>query len=109
MMWLNSFFAGALVLGFAAAGLFFFRFFARTRDRLFLLFGVAFWMMAVNRALLAISGAASESYTWLYVIRLAAFVVILVAILDKNLAPRRRRQSRPPAGVQEPKERYRHA
>lgn len=92
MIALNQFFAGVLTLGFAVAGLFFFRFFARTRDRLFLMFGIAFVVMSVNRILLWATGKTDETQTELYVVRLVAFAIILVAILDKNLAPRREKR-----------------
>ena len=89
MIKLTPFFAGILVLGFAVAGLFFFRFYKQSRDRLFLLFGISFMMMAVNRLALAFTGAVIENQMFLYIIRLAAFVLILVAIVDKNLLPKR--------------------
>ena len=40
-----NFLAGVLALGFCIAALFFFRFFAHTRDRLFLMFGISFAIM----------------------------------------------------------------
>jgi peptidoglycan/LPS O-acetylase OafA/YrhL len=59
------------------------RFWRRTRDRLFLLFAIAFAVLAVNRVALA-AVEASETTTYLYMVRLASFCIILAAIWDKN-------------------------
>jgi len=75
---------GANVMGALAAGLFFLRFFRQSRDRLFLAFALAFWLMAANWMLLAFVGPEHEARTYLYVLRLVAFVLIIAAIVDKN-------------------------
>lgn len=64
------------------AALFFVRMWRRAADRFYLFFAIAFAVLSVHWCLL--SGHASEHATWPYVTRLAAFVVILAAILDKN-------------------------
>ena len=74
---------GALALGFGVAGLFFLRFWRDTRDRLFGLFALAFFTLALSQAGLVIAGTA-ERRDPLYWVRLAAFAVILLAIWDKN-------------------------
>jgi hypothetical protein len=76
---------GMIVMGYGAGSLFFFRFWKGTRDRLFLLFGLSFLILAVQRILLAVNDVVSESIPILFLIRLLAFVLILVAILDKNV------------------------
>ena len=81
---MNGFLLGALSMGFFAVALFFWRFWRRTRDRFFALFAVAFAIMSVNQMTLFLFGEVSEYRTWLYMIRLTAFVVILAAIIDKN-------------------------
>lgn len=81
---MNSFLLGALAMGFLASALFFLRFFVRTRDRFFAFFGVAFAIMSVNQLALALFGEDSEYRSWLYLVRFAAFLVILYAIYDKN-------------------------
>jgi Family of unknown function (DUF5985) len=82
--------AGAIVMGYAIAGLFFLRFWRETRDRLFLAFAVAFWILGLQRmALVTVPEPAADTVTGFYMIRLAAFVLILLAILDKNRAHRR--------------------
>ncbi len=82
---MNQFMLGAIALGLAVAGLFFLRFWRDTRDRLFALFSVAFWVLALNWTALAFTRT-DEMRTWLYAIRLVAFLVILYAIIDKNRA-----------------------
>lgn len=80
--------AGALAMGYAIAGLFFLRFWKRTRDRLFAIFASAFWLLAAQRVGLAAAAYHNYDTTWLYALRLMAFVLILVAIVDKNRAAR---------------------
>jgi hypothetical protein len=67
-----------------AIGLFFFRFWRQTHDRLFALFGIAFWLLALSWSLLAISGITDERRPYVYAIRLLAFLLIIVATVDKN-------------------------
>jgi hypothetical protein len=78
--------SGAIVLGYFVAGLFFLRFWRQTRDRLFLIFSLAFWILGLQRAALAIDRVLVESHTSLYLLRLFAFLLILAAIVDKNRA-----------------------
>jgi hypothetical protein len=49
---LFPFLSGAITMGCATAGLFFLRFWKRTRDRLFIAFALAFWLLAIGQALL---------------------------------------------------------
>ena len=84
------FFAGAISMGFAIAGVFFLRFWRRTRDVLFLVFSAAFWLLAANHAIVALSGTPREEQSPLFLLRLAAFVLIIGAILWKNLEGGRR-------------------
>jgi hypothetical protein len=83
--------------GFAACvvALFFLRFWRQTADRLFLLFSLAFWAFAVNRALITAVGDTSEAAAYLYLFRLVAFGLIIAAIADKNR--RRGPRARPAA------------
>ncbi|MFT3686754.1 MAG: DUF5985 family protein [Phycisphaerales bacterium] len=82
-MRLQLVFAGILTLGGAVIGLYFLRFWHRARDGLFLYFCVGFWLLALNW-LLGAFVRADESQSWHYVVRLAAFGVILVGIWRKN-------------------------
>ncbi len=76
--------SGAILMGYAVAGLFFLRFWRETRDRLFLIFGIAFWILGVQRLALVLTRDMVETQTGLYLIRLFAFLLILGAIVDKN-------------------------
>jgi len=91
-----TFFAGAVTLGHLVAAVFFLRFWRRTRDRLFLAFGAAFVLLSLNQALAAFLGAGDELTPFTYVLRVLGFVLILYAIVDKNVFDRRsqRRPSR---------------
>jgi peptidoglycan/LPS O-acetylase OafA/YrhL len=80
----NGFIWGLITMGYLIAGLFFLRFWARTRDGLFAAFAVAFWLLAANQGLVAITGGSREELTWFYLLRLAAFLVIIGAIISKN-------------------------
>ena len=76
--------SGALAAGYAVAALFFLRFYRDTRDRLFLYFAVAFALLTVQRVTLAWAAQTGRGTAVHYVIRLAAFLIILAAIIDKN-------------------------
>jgi hypothetical protein len=77
--------SGATMLGFFVAALFFLRFWKRTRDRLFLLFASSFALMGGQRAaVLFFSHMDERTELALYSLRFVAFLVILVAIIDKN-------------------------
>jgi hypothetical protein len=81
---LLDFLSGAITMGFAIAGLFFLRFWRRTRESLFLAFAVAFWLLGLAQALLVFSDIPDEERSWLFLLRLAAFSLILVSIWIKN-------------------------
>ncbi|HTL71319.1 MAG TPA: DUF5985 family protein [Candidatus Eisenbacteria bacterium] len=89
---MNNFISGAIAMSSLVAGLFFLRFWKSSRDRFFLFFAVAFWIEAVNRGLIihaSASAADPEKIPVLYLIRLAAFSLILFAIFEKNRTRRR--------------------
>ena len=79
-----QFLAGMITFGFVIAGLFFLRFWKRTGDFLFLAFAIAFWLLGLTQALLAFTNMPVEERSWLYLFRLAAFAIILLAIFFKN-------------------------
>lgn len=79
-----TFLAGAATIAAAAISLFFLRFWRDTRDRLFLLFAIAFAIFAVNR--LALTIVDQEGETLLYAARAGAFGLIIAAVADKNRA-----------------------
>ena len=83
-MTLYDFLSGAVALGFFICGLFFLRFWRRTRDALFVGFAVAFALLGASQSLIALANLPTEERGSLYLVRLAAFAVIIVAILRKN-------------------------
>lgn len=82
---LVSFYAGASALECLMAGLFFLRFWRRTNERLFLAFAFAFWLLGANAAIPVLLGRPTASHGEVYLLRLAAFVLIILAILGKNV------------------------
>jgi hypothetical protein len=86
---MQSFISGMTAMGFATAALFFLRFWRRTGDVLFAIFAVSFTLFALNQGLSSLSGIAREDQSWIFLLRLAGFALLLVAILQKNMrAPR---------------------
>lgn len=79
-----NFLSGVITMGFVVAGVFFLRFWKRTGDSLFLAFALAFWLLGLTQALLALADVLIEERSWLYLIRLAAFSLILLSIWLKN-------------------------
>lgn len=82
--------SGGLATLYAVIGLFFLKFHARSKDRLFLLFATAFFLLATQRVLITLFREWGENTLWLYGLRLLAFVLILVAIIGKNSEAARR-------------------
>lgn len=80
----TTFLSGAVSALFLVAGLFFLRFWKRTRDGLFLAFALAFFLLGVGQGLLTLAVIPDEERSLLYLIRLAAFALILAAIIRKN-------------------------
>jgi hypothetical protein len=76
--------SGVLVGLDLVAGLFFLRFWASSRDRLFAMFAAAFWILGIQRVLLALTRSLVEDQAMFYSLRLLAFLIIIVAIIDKN-------------------------
>ena len=83
-MTLYDFLSGAVALGFAACALFFLRFWKRTREELFLAFAVAFLLLGVGQTILALANIPTEERGSIYILRLIAFLLILLAIYRKN-------------------------
>ena len=81
-----EFLSGAITLGFFIGAVFFLRFWRRTADRLFLAFASGFFLLALNQAAAQWLGAADERVGYTYLLRVVGFIIILAAIVDKNLA-----------------------
>jgi uncharacterized membrane protein YeiB len=82
------FLSGAVAMGYAIAGLFFLRFWKRTQDRLFLAFAVAFLLLMLNAVLVTMANVPLENRAILYLLRLAAFAIIIGAVIQKSRSRR---------------------
>lgn len=98
-----QFISGLLVMGYAVAGSFFIKYWSTTRDRLFAWFATAFWVLAAQRfAIIWVNPhwviGQEEKHPGFYIVRLFAFLIIIVAIVDKNYSHRwvKRRKTRAP-------------
>jgi uncharacterized membrane protein HdeD (DUF308 family) len=81
---MNQLLLGAIAMGNLIIGLFFLRFWKKTRDRFFLFFAVAFCLEGLNRILLGLNYDANENEPVFYLVRLLSFFLIVIAIADKN-------------------------
>ena len=80
-----EFLSGMISGGYLVAGLFFFRFWKRTGDILFATFGVSFVLFAISQGASLLTDAPREDRVWIYLFRLAGFVLLLGAIIWKNI------------------------
>jgi hypothetical protein len=80
-----EFIYGVVAAGYFTAGVFFLRFWTRTRERLLLIFACAFWLMATTQTLLGVLDLDREEQSWVYLIRLLAFSLIIVGIVSVNI------------------------
>lgn len=85
----SDFLGGATSMGFAIAALLFLKFWQRTREGLFLAFSAAFLLLGTNQALLTLTRIPLEERSSLYLIRLAAFTLIIGALWWQNRKGRR--------------------
>jgi hypothetical protein len=79
-----EFASGAIAMGFLVCAVFFLRFWVLNKDSFFLVFAIAFFLLALNQSLGSILGLPLEERSWLYLLRLAAFSMIIIAIVWKN-------------------------
>jgi hypothetical protein len=81
---LQAFLSGLVTMGFFVAGMFFLKFWKRTGDGLFLAFAAAFSLLGLNQALITLTDMPVEERSPLYLLRLAAFLLIIGSIFLKN-------------------------
>jgi hypothetical protein len=82
------FVSGMLAAGYLVAGLYFMRFWRQTGDRLFAFFASAFALLFAQRIALTLASDLVTDTAWYYAVRLLAFGLIIVAIVDKNRSTR---------------------
>lgn len=83
-MMLEGFLLGVVFTLSIVAGVIFLRFWRDTRDSFFLAFAASFIVEGLNRVTYLFLSNPNEGAPWIYVVRLLAFTLILVAILRKN-------------------------
>jgi uncharacterized membrane protein len=81
---LKVFLWGAIAMGCAVIALCFLRSWRTSGERLFLFFAVAFLALTLNWTGLAFIDPGVELRHILYLFRLAAFVLIIIGVADKN-------------------------
>ena len=81
---LEGFLLGVIATCSVLSGLFFLKFWRRTRDSLFLAFGIAFLVEGLNRAAILAVDKPNQGSWPIYFVRLCASLLILGAIVRKN-------------------------
>jgi hypothetical protein len=83
-MTLVPFLHGTVAMGCAIVAVFFLRFWRQSADRLFVFFSAAFAILAFDYALLGLLSSATEWRVPVFMVRVSAFLIILLGIADKN-------------------------
>jgi hypothetical protein len=82
---MTGFLSGMITAGFLVAAWFFFRFWRRTGDILFAIFGISFILFAIGQSISVSFDFLQDDKTLVYLVRLFGFGLLLVAIARKNL------------------------
>lgn len=82
---MTQFLYGMNTMGFLTAGLFFWRFWQKTSDSLFIAFGFAFLLFAMDQFFHALEGAPTTTVDWAFFFRLIGFGLLIFAVMRKNL------------------------
>jgi hypothetical protein len=84
---IEAFLVGVIATASLTAGLFFLKFWRETRDWFFLAFAASFTIEGLNRVAVLYLPRPNEGSPVIYLVRLFAFLLILIAILKKNYGP----------------------
>ncbi|MGE0763368.1 MAG: DUF5985 family protein [Bdellovibrionales bacterium] len=92
------FLSGVNMAAFCASGLFFLKFWRASHDRLFVFFAAACWLLAAEKVVWMILSdpvitadtRTPEFHISVYLLRLAAFTMIMMAIVQKNMKTKAR-------------------
>lgn len=104
---MNAFLSGMTAALFITSAIFFLKFWKASRNRFFGFFAAACSLFALERILSRIVFLAMEQELyeeveargWVYLLRLAAFILIFVAVLDRNKSMQdRKKPLQAPAG-----------
>jgi hypothetical protein len=81
---INGFLLGVIATSSVSVGLIFLKYWKQTRDPLFLSFAIAFLVEGFNRTSLLLVEKPNEGNPIIYLVRLAVFLILLIAIVLKN-------------------------
>ena len=81
---MQTFLSGMTTMGFLVVSLLFVRYWRRTRDGIFVWFSISFALLALTQALPVIIEIPREEHSWVFLLRLLAFALLIFAILRKN-------------------------
>ena len=84
------FFSGVTSAGFLVAAIFFARYWSRSREPLLGVFAAAFALISLNNAIIGLADIPREEQSLVYLVRLSAFVLIIIGIIWTNLRSRSR-------------------
>jgi uncharacterized membrane protein HdeD (DUF308 family) len=84
MITFQGFLLGVIATTSLIAAAFFLKFWRQTRDVLFLAFSAAFLIEGINRISVLFIERPDEGNPSIYIVRFLAFLLILVAIVNKN-------------------------
>lgn len=84
---MRDYLAGAISITFLIVVMYFLRAWRKTDERLFLMFACAFWLMSLERVVFTLVRMRGEEEWVVYTMRLLAFGIIAIAIVQKNLSP----------------------
>jgi len=82
---LVDFLRGGTMVALLGIALFFFRFWRDSADRLFAYFCASFVILALSHALILFLGEGADLAPYSYWVRLGAFALIIIGIVEKNL------------------------
>jgi len=85
---IEGFLLGVIATASTMSGLFFLRFWKRSRDSFFLAFAASFIIEGLNRAAVLFEDKPSDWSPARYIVRLLSLLLILAAILRKNYGDR---------------------
>jgi hypothetical protein len=80
----QAFLLGVIATACLTAAAFFLKFWRQTRDVFFLAFSAAFLIEGINRISVLFLERPDEGRPAIYIVRFLAFLLILVAIINKN-------------------------
>lgn len=81
---IQGFLLGVIVTASLTAAMYFLKFWRNTHDPLFMAFAAAFTIEGLNRLSYLSLESPNEGSPGIYVVRLLAFLIILIAIVRKN-------------------------